>query len=236
MMSCRQFALLSCLTEAMPLPRAVLFDNDGLLLDTETAWTAAEKEIFRRRGVEFTDAHKQELLGTSAERAAELLLGYFGDHSDPEEILAERDAVVLAELENGVEEMLGAREILNRLRQEGVPIGLVSNSTMQFATRALELAGLDGFFDAMVSGHEVAAPKPAPDPYLEACRLLGVEPGPEVFALEDSPTGVTSARAAGLTVIGIPSIDGILLEEADKIAASLTDQLVHGLLGLNSKP
>ena len=78
----------------------------------------------------------------------------------------------------------------------------------------------------MISGHEVAAPKPAPDPYLEACRRLGVEPGPGVIALEDSPTGVAAARAAGLTVIGVPSVDGVELVEAHHIAASLLDPTV----------
>jgi beta-phosphoglucomutase-like phosphatase (HAD superfamily) len=72
----------------------------------------------------------------------------------------------------------------------------------------------------------VAAPKPAPDPYLEACRRLGVEPGPSVVALEDSPTGVAAAVAAGLTVIGVPSIEGVLLDEAHHLAESLVDDVV----------
>jgi beta-phosphoglucomutase-like phosphatase (HAD superfamily) len=72
----------------------------------------------------------------------------------------------------------------------------------------------------------VAAPKPAPDPYLEACRRLGVEPGPAVVALEDSPTGVAAAKAAGLTVIGVPSIEGIALDEAHHLAESLLDEVV----------
>ena len=84
----------------------------------------------------------------------------------------------------------------------------------------------------VLSAHEVAAPKPAPDPYLEACRRLGVEPGPDVIALEDSPTGVAAARAAGLTVIGVPSLDGIALDEAHHIAASLLDDIVARRLAL----
>jgi beta-phosphoglucomutase-like phosphatase (HAD superfamily) len=72
----------------------------------------------------------------------------------------------------------------------------------------------------------VAAPKPAPDPYLEACRRLGIEPGPSVFALEDSPSGVAAAVAAGLTVIGIPSVEGVALDEAHHLAESLRDEIV----------
>ena len=72
----------------------------------------------------------------------------------------------------------------------------------------------------------MAAPKPAPDPYLEACRRLGVEPGLAVVALEDSPTGVAAARAAGLTVIGVPSVEGVTLTEAHLLAESLLDATI----------
>ena len=122
--------------------------------------------------------------------------------------------------------MIGARELLERLRRRGTPIGLVSNSPLRFVLRSIEIVGFEGLFDVVLSAHEVAAPKPAPDPYLEACRRLGVEPGPEVVALEDSPTGVAAARAAGLTVIGVPSIEGVALDEAHHLAESLLDEVV----------
>src|SRR5262249_56639861 len=101
-----------------------------------------------------------------------------------------------------------------------------------FVRRSLEIVGFSDRFDAIVSAHEVSAPKPAPDPYLEACKRLGVEAGPNVVALEDSPTGVAAARAAGLTVIGIPSLEGIELDEAHDIAADLRDDVVHRRLVL----
>jgi len=99
--------------------------------------------------------------------------------------------------------------------------------------RSLEIVGLEDHFDIVLSAHEVAAPKPAPDPYLEACRRLGVEAGLSVVALEDSPTGVAAARAAGLTVIGVPSLAGVELDEAHEIAESLLDDVVarHLVLG-----
>lgn len=119
---------------------------------------------------------------------------------------------MIAELENGVELMPGATALVEALRAAATPIALVSNSPRGFMERALELVAMQDAFDALVSAHEVAAPKPAPDPYLEACRLLGVEPGPGVIVLEDSPTGVEAGLAAGLTVIGIPSLEGVELE------------------------
>src|SRR5262245_34950492 len=204
-------------------PDAVVFDNDGLLLDTESVWTRAERDLFERRGLEFTPTDKRELVGTSAEIAGGILERRLGEPGRAAELIGELNELVVAELEHGVEAMVGARELLHELKERGTPIGLVSNSPLAFVRRSLEIVGFHDRFDVVLSAHEVAAPKPAPDPYLEACRRLGVEAGPEVVALEDSPTGVAAARAAGLTVIGIPSLDGIELDEAHDTAASAPD-------------
>jgi HAD superfamily hydrolase (TIGR01509 family) len=196
----------------MPLPAAVVFDNDGLL--------------FERRGIDFTPVHKRELVGTSAEIAGGILERRLDEPGRASELIEELNELVVAELEHGVEAMVGASELLHQLKCRGTPIGLVSNSPLAFVRRSLEIVGFAAHFDVVLSAHEVAAPKPAPDPYLEACRRLGVEPGPSVVALEDSPTGVAAARAAGLTVIGVPSLEGIELEEAHEIAESLLDTVV----------
>jgi HAD superfamily hydrolase (TIGR01509 family) len=211
--------------EAAP-PEAVVFDNDGLLLDTESVWTRAEQDLFDRRGLEFTPADKREMVGTSAEIAGGILERRLGEPGRAADLIEELNELVVAELEHGVEAMVGARDLLHELADRGTPLGLVSNSPPAFVRRSLEIVGLEDRFDVVVSGHEVAAPKPAPDPYLEACRRLGIEPGPDVIALEDSPTGVAAARAAGLTVIGIPSVEGVALEEAHHIAESLLDDVV----------
>jgi len=216
----------------MPPPTAVVFDNDGLLLDTESVWTRAERDLFERRGLEFTHTHKRELVGTSAEIAGAILERRLGEPGGAAALIEELNELVVAELEHGVEAMVGARELLHSLKQRGVPIGLVSNSPLAFVQRSLEIVGFDDRFDVVLSAHEVAAPKPSPDPYLEACRRLGVDPGPQVVALEDSPTGVAAARAAGLTVIGVPSIEGIALDEAHHIAETLLDEVVARRLAL----
>ncbi len=213
-------------------PVAVLFDNDGLLLDTESVWTRAERDLFERRGIEFTLADKHELIGTSAEIAGGVLERRLGEPGRATALIEELNELVVAELEHGVEAMVGARDLLHSLKQRGTPIGLVSNSPLVFVRRSLEIVGFHDHFDVVLSAHEVAAPKPAPDPYLEACRRLGVEAGPSVVALEDSPTGVAAACAAGLTVIGIPSLEGVALEEAHAIADSLVDAVVSVHLNL----
>lgn len=221
---------------ALSAPAAVVFDNDGLLLDTESVWTRAEEDLFQRRGIPFTPEHKRELVGTSAAIAGGILEKRLGEPGRAGDLIEELNALVVAELEHGVEAMIGARALINKLKQRGTPIGLVSNSPLVFVRRSLEIVGFHDDFDVVLSAHEVSAPKPAPDPYLEACRRLGVEPGPDVVALEDSPTGVAAARAAGLTVIGIPSLEGIALDEAHHLAESLLDEVVARRLLSPAKP
>ena len=93
-----------------------------------------------------------------------------GEPGRAAELIEELNELVVAELEHGVEAMVGARELLHALRERGTPIGLVSNSPIAFVRRSLEIARFEDRFDVIVSAHETAAPKPAPDPYLEACR------------------------------------------------------------------
>jgi HAD superfamily hydrolase (TIGR01509 family) len=216
----------------MPIPTAVIFDNDGLLLDTESVWTRAEAQLFERRGLEFTLAHKQELVGTSAATCGAILARRLSEPGREAELVAELDALVFAMLDGGVATMAGAAELVAELTALDVPVAVVSNSPARFIAKALELVGLTASFGVVVSGHDVAAPKPAPDAYLEACERLAVAPGPDVVVLEDSPTGVAAARAAGLTVLGVPSLEGIELAGADEVYASLTQPELRARLGL----
>src|SRR5689334_19044062 len=132
-----------------PLPAAVVFDNDGLLLDTESVWTRAEQDLFERRGVDFTPANKRELVGTSAEIAGGILERRLGEPGRALELIEELNELVVAELEHGVEAMIGARELLERLRERGTPIGLVSNSPLRFVQRSIEIVGFEGHFDVV---------------------------------------------------------------------------------------
>src|SRR6476660_7052072 len=136
-----------------PLPAAVVFDNDGLLLDTESVWTRAERDLFERRGLEFTPEDKRELVGTSAETAGRVLERRLSEPGRAAELIEELNALVVAELEHGVEAMVGARELLLKLKQRGTPIGLVSNSPLVFVRRSLEIAGFEDGFDVVLSAH-----------------------------------------------------------------------------------
>lgn len=216
----------------MPFPEAVLFDNDGLVLDTEAVWSRGEQELFAARGREFTIEHKRSLVGSPAHVAGEKLARFLDEPGREEELIAELDDLVLRELEGGVDAMVGALELIELLRDGGVPVGLVSNSPRRFIERSHQVAASGMPFDAVISAHEVAEPKPAPDPYLEGCRALGVAPSKQVFAVEDSPSGVAAGVAAGLFVIGVPSVPGIDLEGADLIAPSLEHETVLEVLGV----
>ena len=219
----------------MPYPEAVLFDNDGLLLDTEAVWSRAEQKLFELRGREFTIEHKRSLVGSSARIAGQKLARFLDEPGHEVELMDELNELVLAELEGGVDAMVGARELVELLRLAGVPVALVSNSPRRFIERSHEVAGTGSPFDAVISGHEVPEAKPAPDAYLEGCRQLGVEPGKRVIALEDSPSGVTAAVSAGLFTIGIPSVPGIDLRHADLVASSLEDEGVLHALGIETR-
>jgi HAD superfamily hydrolase (TIGR01509 family) len=213
------------------LPAAALFDNDGLTLDTEPAWTRAEIALFARYGVVFTMEHKRELLGTApveSARRLERMLGRPGP-----ELSNELYELAVEEVAGDVDPMPGAVALLAALGAAGVPVGLVSNARRRFVERGLRSAGLLKAFAVIVSADDVARPKPAPDPYLAGAAALGVEAG-ACAVLEDSPTGLAAGRAAGALTIGVPSLPGVTLD-ADVVASSLEDPAVWRALGLEAR-
>ena len=185
-----------------------MFDNDGLLLDTEHAWTRAETTLFARHGETFAAEHKRALLGTSGAQAGGQARADARMPGGGRALLDELHELVMEELMAGVPPRPGALELLAAVRAAGVPVGLASNSSREFVERALSVARLaDGHFDVMVTADDVEAPKPAPDLYLAACAALGAAPE-RAAALEDSPPGVASALAAGMFVIAVPYFEG----------------------------
>ncbi len=218
---------------AVPGPfEAVIFDNDGLLLDTEEAWTRAERDLFERYGREFGMEHKRALLGNARAVAAAKLEVMLDRPGAGERLWAELDELVMEEALAGVPPRPGAAELLQALVAAGTPVGIASNSPRRFVERVLEVSGLPlGGVGAVVTVEDVEHPKPAPDIYLEACRVLGAEPASSA-ALEDSPPGVISARDAGLFVIAVPYFGDHELDGASLSASSLADPSVAEALGV----
>jgi HAD superfamily hydrolase (TIGR01509 family) len=181
---------------------AVIFDLDGLLLDSEQLWDEVREDLVRERGGRWHDRAQADMMGMSSPEWSRYMHEEVGLAEPPEEIAAE----VVRRMEARYRERLplipGAREAVERLAARW-PLGLASSSNRELIDLALELSGLANF-GATVSAEEVASGKPAPDVYLEAARRLGVDPGCCV-AIEDSRNGILAARAAGMWVVAIPN-------------------------------
>jgi HAD superfamily hydrolase (TIGR01509 family) len=206
--------------------RAVVFDMDGLLLDTERLWHEAEIELFRRHGEEYTMEDRLAVMGTTAEITA----SYFSHRLRlaPEEgiaLVAELTEIMRGSLTRHVRGQPGAIELVERLRGR-VPLALASNSPRDIVQTALAAAGVADAFDAVVTSDDVAHGKPAPDIYLLACQRLGVSPA-DSLALEDTTSGIAAAKAAGLACFAVPQFAESDVSEADRVIDSLEELLAE---------
>jgi HAD superfamily hydrolase (TIGR01509 family) len=203
-------------------PEAVLFDCDGLLLETESRWTIAETGLLASHGGRYTPEFKKRLLGSSRETSQLMIADELGRPVEDAPALADeldrRFAEAIAE--HGTEPMPGVVALLEALEGR-VPVAVASNNGEQIVRVALEIAGVSRFFGVVVCASATLPGKPAPDVYLAAAAALGADPARSV-ALEDSATGALAARAAGCFTVGVPSIPGSELP-ADVTYRSLTE-------------
>jgi HAD superfamily hydrolase (TIGR01509 family) len=200
---------------------AVLFDMDGLLIDSEPLWLEAETAVMVRLGAGWSTADQAQLLGGSLDRTVRYLLAK-ATRPAPPATVAEWLMSGMAErvLTGGVPIQPGARELLAEVTDAGLPHALVTSSERRFMNAVLARTGMR--FDATVCADDVSVTKPDPEPYLLAAKLLGVEPG-SCFALEDSPNGVASAQAAGCQVFAVPSLIPIEPAPGRIVVGSLLD-------------
>ncbi len=181
--------------------QAVLWDLDGTLVDTEPAWIAAEYRLVESFGGSWDDAHARALVGNPLLVSAAYIREHGGVELPLDEIVDRLLGEVVAAVERGIVWRPGARRLLAELRAAGVPCAMV---TMSYQSLARSVASQlpPGTFDTLVTGEQVSRGKPDPEAYLTAAERLGVQPS-RCVAIEDSPTGVASAEAAGCVVLAV---------------------------------
>ncbi|GAA3049218.1 HAD family phosphatase [Kitasatospora albolonga] len=185
-------------------PQAVLLDMDGTLVDTEHFWWQAEATLFAELGHELNEADREHVVGGPMSRVLDYLISTTGVTLSPAELTVLVNQRFVDLLAGGVPLMPGAERLLNTLAAHGIPAALVSASHRHVIDIVLESLGRHHFAFTL-AGDEVARTKPHPDPYLAAVARLGADPA-RCVVVEDAPTGVRSAEAAGCPVIAVPSV------------------------------
>jgi HAD superfamily hydrolase (TIGR01509 family) len=213
--------------------QAVVFDLDGVLLQSEEVWDAVRERYVRERGGRYDDEVQRAMMGMSAPEWSRYLHEKAGVPEDPETINGDVVARMLEAYRNDLPLLPGAADAVRRAAA-AFPLALASSSNREVFEAVLELAGLAECFRATVSSEEVERGKPAPDVYLEAARRLGVEPE-TCAAVEDSHAGIRSAKSAGMRVVAIPNAsyppDDEALGLADAVVGSLDELTVDVLRG-----
>jgi HAD superfamily hydrolase (TIGR01509 family) len=208
---------------------AVVFDCDGVLVDTEAAWTRALREALTSQGVSLVNYRGGTMIGGSVPEAVAFIERELGHEVNADEVGREIYASVIASVSKGTSAMPGAIELVGSL-QGTRPLAVASNVSRETVLASLRAAGIPEVFDAVVALGATTRPKPAPDLYLEACSLLRVAPSGAV-AIEDSFRGATAAKCAGMSVVGVGPAPR-LTEVSDLLVTSLDDVRLRELLSL----
>ena len=186
------------------MPRAIIFDMDGVLLDSEPLHYEAVRQALAEQGIDFPLDDYHRYLGTTLPSTWDDLCQRYPVTMTLQQFEARYNADVLAHYQAGAPLISGARELIEQLREAGVPIAVASSSHRMWVNAALEGANLAQYFDQTTAGDEVSMGKPSPEIYLKAAQKLGIDPS-ECIAVEDAPAGVESARAAGMRVVLVRS-------------------------------
>ena len=204
---------------------AVVFDLDGLLLDSEQVWDEVREQLTRERGGRWHEEATRDMMGMSSVEWSRYMHERLGLPEPAAEINAEVVRRMLERYRERLPLLPGAVEAVRRLAARW-PLGLASSSNRELIELALEAAGIAELFRETVSSEEVERGKPAPDVYVEAAKRLGIAPERAV-AVEDSHNGILSARAAGMSVIAVPNPHfpprPEALAEADVVLGSLAE-------------
>ncbi len=199
----------------MPI-EAVIFDMDGVLVDSEVYWDKSRVEYAQDRGKVWTDEFQRLAMGRSTVGWAQVMQDKLALDETIDDIIAEMKARVIAQYEARMPARPGALESVSRMKQH-FRVGLASGSPTEIIKAVLRITELDQIFEVMIYGDEVARGKPAPDIYLEALKQLGVAPEASL-GIEDSANGLRALKAAGMVAVAAPSPDYPLPDDALALA------------------
>jgi HAD superfamily hydrolase (TIGR01509 family) len=183
--------------------RALIFDMDGLMIDTEPLYWQVGRAIAARFGKTVSDQTLRKTMGRDRVESCRILVSEVGLPMSAEEMMHERERMMAVKLGEGVVLMPGLRELLARFSGRA-KLAVATSSPRMLASAALGAAGIETIFDAIVTGDEIKNGKPNPDIYLAAMSKLGVK-ADESIVLEDAPAGATAGKRAGAYVIAVPS-------------------------------
>jgi sugar-phosphatase len=219
--------------------RAVVFDMDGLLIDTEPIWRRVEIEIFGALGLHLTEEQCMETMGVRVAQVVELWHSRHPWEGPSTAEVTKRivDGVIAHVLAEG-EPMLGVLDALETVHAAGLPIAIASSSSEELIRAVIHRLGIERFIRTICSADDEAEGKPHPAVYLRAAERLGVPPE-ECLALEDSPNGVLAAKAAGMVCVAVPDCflaSDPRLDKADLRLDSLTDFTPELLSRLRQQP
>lgn len=211
--------------------RAVVFDLDGLMFNTEAVFTHAGTELLRRRGKSPPPDLFHRMMGRRPVEGFQVMIDLMGLTETIDELVAESEQIFSVMLEERLAPMPGLYELLDVIDQRGLPKGVATSSPRRYLLNLLHRFGLAARFAVTLTAEDVSRGKPHPEIYLTAAERLGVRPS-EMLVLEDSEAGTRAAAAAGAHIISIPhefsSAQDFSLARA--IARSLTDPVILGLL------
>lgn len=212
------------------LPKAVLWDMDGTLIDSEPHWLKSERDLAAKHDVDWTEEDGKSLVGLSLSASSQIFKEKVGLPLSADEVIQEWTNSVSEGLKKEIIWRPGAKELLQLLRRRGVKTALVTMSLRSMALQVVEAIEFDAF-DVVVAGDDVIHGKPHAEPYLKAAQLLGVAPA-DCVAFEDSISGILSAEAAGTKAVGVPNVMMIPAREDRVLWDTLEGKTMKDLKGL----
>ncbi len=218
----------------MPQIRAVAFDMDGLMLNTEEVYAEVGSRLLRRRGHEFTSEIMDLMTGIPAPRGFELVIEHLGLADTVAELIDESDREYLSIVEKLIQPMPGLMELLDALESAGIPKAVATSSALHLATASLTPFDLQRRFAFVLTSEDIRQGKPHPEIYLTAAARLGVPPA-AMLVLEDSEQGCRAAAAAGAFTVAVPAAHSRRhdFSGAALVIDGLTDPRLYAALGRN---